>query len=573
MKLLFAAKVTKHRLPQSRATERGAALVSVLLVSALLLAAGGALILATSLSANNAVDATAETQAYYASEGGLQATLAVLRGNVAPNPLFDPSDSTAAANKMTFRKAVTPSSSNLSGDTAAFGRLSRWLSYNVVTPGGNSAVALTSNYSPLTGMAYDTVVEDPDNTANQTYSTLGNFGTDAPSSATIQYQYGTGSNKVTVTYTPQASTTISSSGTTLGTFSINTLQGTPDFAGDVKTNIFTITIRQVSSTGNLDVPIKCAFTQGSGNTLIITFQPPSPTSNNVSGTVYQHASSFTVNSAGSRSIPVTITPPEPSRVKVTVTGYGPRGAKKQKHMLVSRFAFDYTRASTITLRSADDNTVLTFNAGNSAQYTYTGYDNAGGQNTSAFGVTSTPDYNYVSSLGLPGLQVTGSPSPIQQIPIPSLPLWLQTADKARELVDTMRVEAQNQNRYFTAASPPSSFGTRTQPMFTFVDGDADLPPAGGAGLLIVTGTFTMNGSSDFAGVILVLGGGQLIRTGGGNGGSLGAAFVARFGVTGNFLAPTFDSNGSGTSSISYDSDWVADALSTPGPRVLALSEF
>jgi len=83
----------------------------------------------------------------------------------------------------------------------------------------------------------------------------------------------------------------------------------------------------------------------------------------------------------------------------------------------------------------------------------------------------------------------------------------------------------------------------------------------------------MRGSADFAGVILVLGGGQLIRNGGGNGGSLGAAFVARFGATGDFLAPTFDSNGSGNSSIAYDSDWVAEALSTPGPRVLALSEF
>jgi hypothetical protein len=203
MKLQFAAKVTKHSPAQFRANESGAALVSVLLISALLLAAGGALILATSLSANNAVDATAETQAYYASEGGLQATLAVLRGNVAPNPLFDTSDPTATANKMSFRKAVTPSSSNLSGDTVAYARLSRWLSYNVVTPGGNSAVALTSNYSPLTGMAYDAVIEDPDNTANQTYSTLGNFGTDTPSASSISYQFGSGSNKVTVTMFPR----------------------------------------------------------------------------------------------------------------------------------------------------------------------------------------------------------------------------------------------------------------------------------------------------------------------------------------------------------------------------------
>ena len=557
---------------QSRRNDRGAALLSVLLFSALLLAAGAALILATSMSANNAIDATAETQAYYASEAGLQATLAVLRGNFAPNPLFDTSSPTAPANKITFRKAVTPSSSNLASDTYAFGRLSRWINYDVVAPGGGAAVGLSSPYSWVSGMAYDTTVEDPDNTANQTYSTLGAFGSDTPSSSTISYQFGTGNDKVTVTYIPQASTTISSSGPTLGTFSLNTLQGTPNFPGDSKST-FTITLRQVSSTGTVDVPIKCTFTMGSGNTVNITFQPPSPTSNNVSGTVYTHASLLTVSSNSSRSVPVTITLPEPSRVKITVNGYGPRGAKKQKHMLVSKSAFDYSRTSTITLRSADDNTVLTFNAGNSSQYTYSGFDNAGGPNTSAFGVTSTPDYNYVTSLGLPGQQVSGSPAPVQQIPISSLPPWLQTANGARDLVDSQRIAAQDQGRYFTTANPPASFGTRSQPMFTFVDGDADLPPAGGAGLLIVTGTFTMNGSSDFAGLILVLGGGQLVRTGGGNGGSLGAAFVARFGASGNFLAPAFDSNGSGTSSIAYDSSWVQTALSSPGPRILAISEF
>ncbi|HEV2829269.1 MAG TPA: hypothetical protein VGW76_16855 [Pyrinomonadaceae bacterium] len=555
-----------------RDSQRGAALISVLLFSALLLAAGGALILATSLSASNSIDATSETQAYYASEAGLQATLAVLRGHVVPNPLFDTSSSTAFANKITFRKAVTPSSSNLSSDLFAFGRLSRWLNYNVTLPGGGPGIGLSSPYSAINGLAYDILVEDPDNTANQTYSTLGAFGSDAPSAANLSYTYNSGGgNRATITYTPQASTTITSAGTTLGTFGLPTLNGTPDFAGDPKTAFFTITIRQVSASGTVDVPIKCVFSLGSGNTVNITFQAPSPTSNNISGTVYTHASVINVPSNGTRSVPVTIDSPEPSRVKVTVNGYGPRGARKQKHMLVSRFAFDYNRTSTITLRSADDNTVLTFNAGNSAQYQYSGFDNAGGPNTSAFGVTSAPDYNYLASLALPGNQVVGSPGPIQQIAISSLPTWLQTTDKARELVDTMRVEAQNQNRYFTG--DPPSFGTRSEPLFTFIDGDADLPPAGGAGLLIVTGTLTMNGSTDFAGLILVLGSGQLIRTGGGNGNSLGAAFVARFGASGNFLAPTFNSNGSGNSSIAYDSSWVQNALASPGPRILALSEF
>ena len=56
----------------------------------------------------------------------------------------------------------------------------------------------------------------------------------------------------------------------------------------------------------------------------------------------------------------------------------------------------------------------------------------------------------------------------------------------------------------------------------------------------------MNGSQTFDGLVLVLGGGVLDRSGGGNGTSLGAFVVAKFNSTGDFLAPTFTSSGSGT---------------------------
>src|SRR5439155_17341435 len=157
--------------------------------------------------------------------------------------------------------------------------------------------------------------------------------------------------------------------------------------------------------------------------------------------------------------------------------------------------------------------------------------------------------------------------------VSSLPTWLQTADAARTFVNGERTSAILQDRYFTTASPPASFGTTSQPLFTFVDGDADLPPAGGAGVLIVTGALTLDGSSQFDGLILVLGSGQLLRQGGGNGNSLGSVYVASFGPTGNFLAPTFNSNGSGNSSVNYDSDWGRRAAMVPGPQVLAISEF
>jgi hypothetical protein len=83
----------------------------------------------------------------------------------------------------------------------------------------------------------------------------------------------------------------------------------------------------------------------------------------------------------------------------------------------------------------------------------------------------------------------------------------------------------------------------------------------------------MRGNADFKGLILVLGEGEVLRNGGGGGTTYGSIVVAKFGATGDFLAPTFDSNGGGTSDIKYDSKWVEKALTSAGPRVLAVSEY
>jgi len=141
------------------------------MISAMVLTAGGLLLLASSMGAGGTVDAAAEMQAYYGAEAGLQATLNVMRGNVMPNPLFkaNPAGGVDPANQMTISKAVTRSTSNLSSDPTSAGfpaRLSRWLTYNY-TPSGSSyadRVAITSGYNPLSGIAYSITVTDPDNT-------------------------------------------------------------------------------------------------------------------------------------------------------------------------------------------------------------------------------------------------------------------------------------------------------------------------------------------------------------------------------------------------------------------------
>ena len=129
------------------------------------------------------------------------------------------------------------------------------------------------------------------------------------------------------------------------------------------------------------------------------------------------------------------------------------------------------------------------------------------------------------------------------------------------------------DRYFPSGTSPGSYGDEFNILTTFVDGDAALPPAGGAGLLIVTGTLDMRGSAEFRGLILVLGDGVVLRKGGCNGTTLGSIVVATFGSTWDYLAPTFDSNGGGTSDVKYDSKWVSSALASSGPRVVAVSEY
>jgi hypothetical protein len=555
MKIL--SPVTKRK--SGWANERGAALITMLMVSIPLLMAGGALIMITSMSAANTADSAGETKAYYAAEAGAQQVLNVLRGNVAPNPLFvsNPSGSIAPGNMISFRMAVDTSTSNFDSDTNG-PRLSRWLSYDGTY---TDRVSLTSNYSPINGLAFNALLNDPDNSSVVTFSTSGGFPNWGMSAT---HHFG----PLRLTYEPQAATTINSSGnSTLGLFRISEISNPITLSDEP----FKLTITQTApwpATFTINCTLSGTIT-GAGDFVQVTF----PTlTNNLLGPVYTRSAN-PVNTNNTTPIAVAVTAPQPNRLTARITGFGPRASQKQMQMLLSRFAFDFSPVSTITLRSADDGSVVTFAAGSSSQYFYSGFDNAAGQDLPAFAVTSTPDLNYVTGLNLPGSQTMGSPTGIQKVEVSSLPVWLQTAAAARNLVIGMRTVAVSNNRYFTTATPPTDFGTTSRPTLTFIDGDGELGPVSGAGLLIVTGALTVDGSATFNGLILVLGSGQLIRSGGGNGNTLGSILVARFGNSGDFLAPTFNSNGSGTSTIQYDSAWVRRALASPGPRVVAIGEF
>ncbi|HEX3253585.1 MAG TPA: hypothetical protein VHS05_29395 [Pyrinomonadaceae bacterium] len=103
-----------------RAGEKGAALITAVLLSMLLLAAGGTLVLTSTMTGITARDSTAEMQAYYAAEAGIARTLEVLRGNVASTP----SGTRASFTNVICSKSLWTTTSGASVNVASDGSTS-----------------------------------------------------------------------------------------------------------------------------------------------------------------------------------------------------------------------------------------------------------------------------------------------------------------------------------------------------------------------------------------------------------------------------------------------------------------
>jgi Tfp pilus assembly protein PilX len=583
---------------RARDTERGAALITVLLMSMMLLIAGLGLIAVTSNSASLAADATSESQAFYAAEAGAQAVIGALRGNYAPLT----TDANAANNKMSFRNAVTPLVANSSTDTYANARLSRWLPYSATASDGVSVVPISASYTAGSGMAYSVEeIKDPDNSDIVIFSTSGKFA-DNNSYKDFTCSSGcTGTPSLRLTYAPRGSSSVfttTSGATNLGSF---TMTASNNGTFPVNNVPFALTVTQTkpwAASKTMTCAINGTVTKSStGWTSNLTVQLPT-LAHSLDGVIYtltySGAPTLSVPNGSAVTLSATITPPDPQRLRVKVTGYGPRNAVKKIQLLVSMAAFDYNATGTITMRSHDDDTTaMTMSVGSSAVYGYNGNDNANGASLPAISVTGPQDEAYVNSLNAAnsttGSQIQGFPGPARRVPVSSLDKFLQTTDGpdgARAALDRLRQVAKSLktpgctgaltacDRYYASGESISNIGLNmTNGLMTFVEGDYTLPPAGGAGLLVVTGTLTMNGNADYKGLILVLGGGTVNRQGGGGDLSLLSMAVARFGSTGGFLNPAFNVSGGGNSTMRYDSDWVRKALKSMGPGVLGVSEY
>lgn len=545
-----------------RESERGAALVMVLLISFLLLGAVGGLLFAASMHTANITDAVAEEQAYNTAESGIQTAINVLRRNSAPDPLLDPSKPASdPSNQITYRRAVQIATSNTQGDSPNAARLSRWIR------GYNTA-------------GFNVTVSDPDNGNNITYYTNGKIN-----GLITEYQIGNGNHKVIIDFEEATST------------SINVSSG----AGSISLGNFKVQVSGDGATLTRDIRFSITFKMTapySGSRTIRGFIKAGTINNTSNRTVRIDFDSNVYELSGSRitlandpleiTIPANSTSPisgavnasitqgEPRRLLIRSTGLGPRGAEKQLEAIILKDLFDGLYApATITMVGAQSG--FYFDAGNSAAFTYSGQDLSSGMMVPPVGV-AVPGLNvdafatYMASLNA---NIVGYPADVTD----ELPDWLGSPQQLDATVNQLRDISKYSGGYYPAGQTPTSFGNNaTGQGITFVDGNVSLSGAGG-GILVCTGTLTLEGDFDFRGLIIVTGPGGVIRDGSGNGNVYGNLVVSPYSktttngtTTYTSLGPKYNMQGGGTSTTRFDSNSVFNGLLALDNIVVGVAE-
>lgn len=610
---------------KDRAGERGAALVMALMITSLLLIITAGLLMESSTNSYNVTDATAEQQAYNAAESGIQAALFVLRDNVTlPDSmrLDTTKAATDKANRINYVRALEPSMSNV-GTTGldATPRLSRWLSYSSVDTdkivmGGSSA--FTNN-----GYAYSIKISDPDHTGKLvTFSARGKFYNSEVGDTTKKaYPNATDANRIVIEYLPKASTQVDTDtglvATDFGSFRITRYGigaaipennrfdviitmtepywGQRVLHGYIRPNSLSggvWTVPQVyfdSRTYTIQGSQIALTSLGSGNdfaTSVYTEGPPAgfPVSLDDIATVEGSATSL---------LQGTLSSPEPIRLVIDSTGYGPRGSVKKLQAIVQKNFFNGLAApATLTLIGPPSTacpptcpaTTFTFDPGSSTGTEYSGQDADSTDIIPPIGTLGQENLDVVhdSVDGLPPHPYNGSVVGVPTDITEDVPPWLASPSNLDATIKSLQTVADSSGRYFAnGTQPPSAGNYATGQGITFCDGDCELNQDGG-GILIVTGQLTLQGSFNFKGIIVVTGQGGVRRQGSGNAFIYGNIIVAPYPnsrvlpasepVGSTFLAPQYDLSGGGTGGLQFSSTAINDSLLAVNNFVLGVVE-
>ncbi len=477
-----------------RRGESGAALVTVVLISLLLLTAALGMLSAVGASSRNNTDALSEAKAYWAAESGLQAAINVLRhGGVSYS------------------------------EADADPQLATWLNY----VDGNVAVNSETSYSIF--------VEDPDNaSAATTYSTSGVFAVSSagPWESTKYFPDAVSENRMELTFVPPTGDPVtvnhpdSAPFPDLGGFRI-TKVGTGAPLGPMQFRIdYQMTaprddarsiwgqIVMDGSTPKIKFTAYAFVLSGAAIGLC-------PDSNcTTSGVSFPDITlAMPLTGSETTSVYAKLDPLQPYRLKVVSTGFGPNGATKQFEAILQKNPFGNSAGgSPLQMMGPNANFVPGTSRNLEIQ----------GGSAPSVGVCDAASLHTVTTA-----QTNGTMNPPPQITCNQVPAWMQSPIAMDSLIRTLRQAAQNTGRHFTEGPGGQGWGDFAAGTgLTFCEGDCSLDGnAEGGGILVVTGTLTTSGNPKFKGLVLVTGPGGIVRNGGGNEVFIGNIVVAPYDPT------------------------------------------
>jgi Tfp pilus assembly protein PilX len=646
---------------KNRENERGAALIMALLISFLLLVASAGLLLESSMNSANVTDAVAEQQAYHAAEGGIQSAVHILRcqkndaptcADVRANPLLDTSASaTSTKNQINYSRAIDPGTSSATGSRRD---LSLWVDRTKAhyTTCGTTATPCYELNTP--GYSYALDITDPDNTSKNVSFTMSGGLVEHDTGNSLTKTYGSGGNTLTITYIPPSAISHRDlSGGPMNDLNYGTIRITKQGTGAQITSDNRLfidmemtepydapkTIRGwILHTASASAIPKIIFDSqtltlaGSAMSLNLAAAPSTGWSgpeviDTLSGTE-PYLGYRAQPSAGDNVIGGSMTAPEPVRLLIKSTGYGPRGAKKELQAIIQKnFFMGLTAPAALTMVGphrtgcdggktsspstgpgslcTDEKSHFYFDIGDSNVVNYSGADIASKDIIPPVGTSNPQSLSCVEdflarsssdtqctdtipngSLHFHG-NVEGSPSDVSA----ELPPYLRTPEKLDTQIHQLASTAKSSGRYFASGTTPTDWGNAaTGQGITFCDGDVELghDQGNGGGILVVTGTLTLKGSFSFTGLIIVTGKGGITRSGGGSGEVTGNVVVAPYqnskivdrvvGVNqfddppGIFLAPHYDISGGGTSNLQFNSLALQNGLTAISNFVIGVME-
>jgi hypothetical protein len=283
------------------------------------------------------------------------------------------------------------------------------------------------------------------------------------------------------------------------------------------------------------------------------------------------------------------------RVMITAIGAGSDRSVEIVQAIVELDGFSLP--ATVTMLGP---TPSSFSGGTSASKRYsgddcvgaTGYTGIPGLHMPVVGTIGSASQSYVQANVSEGTWTSGTYSganTVDDSASTSDPRWSVLVDPSLTncpslLALAARMKA-SADYVCTAASPCSHWASATPSTITYVEGDASVPS--GKGVLWVTGQLSFNGSRDWEGPIFVVGTGQFLRSGGGNGHTWGGVVVANIagadsvfgtaddctGGSGGFSpASFFNTSGGGNHETVYCSALISKGASGLPLKVLNFRE-